>query len=204
MVNAAFALGSPIVRINSMLTGTERNRVTYFKRFKMEIDLVAAPSLPRLPDGYYWLAWDDNLLEHHADVMFHSFYDEIDVAVFPSLGSRDGCLSLMSEIRRRPGFLSEATWLLSCPTGYCGSVQGRRERAGLGAIQNLGIAPGHRGRGLGTALLLRALTGFRCFGLDRAFLEVTAQNDDAVRLYHRLGFRRAKTLYKAVDLVGSQ
>jgi ribosomal protein S18 acetylase RimI-like enzyme len=31
-------------------------------------------------------------------------------------------------------------------------------------------------------------------------LEVTAQNEGAVRLYRRLGFRRIKTLYKAVSL----
>jgi ribosomal protein S18 acetylase RimI-like enzyme len=30
-------------------------------------------------------------------------------------------------------------------------------------------------------------------------LEVTAQNDGAIRLYRRLGFRRTKTIYKAVQ-----
>ena len=77
-------------------------------------------------------------------------------------------------------------------------MQGIRERGGLGSIQNLGIVPGWRGRGLGEALLLQALHGFRHTGLGRAQLEVTAQNDAAIRLYRRLGFRRAKTLYKAV------
>ena len=50
------------------------------------------------------------------------------------------------------------------------------------------------------SLLLQALDGFRSVGLERAGLEVTAQNDGAVRLYQRLGFRRRKTLYKAVDV----
>ena len=36
-------------------------------------------------------------------------------------------------------------------------------------------------------------------GLRRAYLEVTAENAGAVRLYRAVGFRRAKTLYKAVD-----
>jgi ribosomal protein S18 acetylase RimI-like enzyme len=61
------------------------------------------------------------------------------------------------------------------------------------------VLPAHRGRGLGTALLLKALEGFRRRGLGRAFLEVTAQNVAAVQLYRRLGFRCRKTLYKAVD-----
>ena len=39
----------------------------------------------------------------------------------------------------------------------------------------------------------------RAAGLGRAFLEVTAENSGAVRLYRAVGFRRVKTLYKAVD-----
>ena len=34
--------------------------------------------------------------------------------------------------------------------------------------------------------------------MKRALLEVTAQNEGAIRLYRRLGFRRRKTVYKAV------
>jgi ribosomal protein S18 acetylase RimI-like enzyme len=88
--------------------------------------------------------------------------------------------------------------MLIGPDGPCGTVQGMRERGGMGSIQNLGILPFWRGRGLGEALLLQALHGFCRAGLGRAQLEVTAQNDAAVRLYRRLGFRRSKTLYKAV------
>jgi GNAT superfamily N-acetyltransferase len=177
----------------------ERN-VTYFKRFKMEIDLHDALPVPTLSDEYRWIAYEDSLLELHAEVMFCSFQDEIDGLVFPSLADRHGCSALMNEIRRKSGFLPQATWLLTSETGYCGCVQGLRERSGLGAIQNLGVTPGHRGRGLGTALLLKALAGFVAAGLGWARLEATAQNDGAVRLYHRLGFRRRKTLYKAVHL----
>jgi GNAT superfamily N-acetyltransferase len=173
--------------------------LTYFKRFKMEIDLRNAPPVPPLPPGYHWLAWDDSLLGLHAEIKFSSFHDEIDAAVFPSLSNRNGCYYLMSEIRRRPGFVPEATWLVGCADGYCGTVQGIRERAGLGAIQNLGVVPLHRERGLGSALLLQALHGFYRAGLSRAFLEVTAQNESAVRLYQRLGFRLRKTVYKAVN-----
>jgi GNAT superfamily N-acetyltransferase len=174
--------------------------IAYFKRFKMEIDLYDAPPAPDLPPGYSWVPWEDSLLEPHADVKFYSFQEEIDACVFPSLGSRDGCYYLMREICRKNGFLAEATWLVACPAGYCGTVQGVRERTGLGAIQNLGVMPLHRGRGLGKALLVQALHGFRRAGLGRAFLEVTAQNEAAVRLYRSLGFRCRKTVYKAVDV----
>jgi ribosomal protein S18 acetylase RimI-like enzyme len=43
------------------------------------------------------------------------------------------------------------------------------------------------------------LAGFRQAGLRQAYLEVTAENAQAVQLYRNVGFRRAKTLYKAID-----
>jgi ribosomal protein S18 acetylase RimI-like enzyme len=181
-----------------MLLPGEKRSISYFKRFKMEIELPGPP-VPLLPDGYQWIPWDDGLLETHAEVMYACFRDEIDAVVFPSLGDRRGCSQLMNEIRRKHGFLPEATWLLASPAGCCGSVQGLRDKSGLGAIQNLGVTPLCRGQGCGRLLLLKALQGFYRAGLERAFLEVTAQNEAAVRLYHRLGFRRAKTLYKAVE-----
>jgi ribosomal protein S18 acetylase RimI-like enzyme len=173
--------------------------VSYFKRYKMEMDLLTLPS-PRLSDEFAFAPWSYDLLDVHADMLFGSFHEEIDAQVFPSLGDRQGSLCLMIEMTRKRGFLPEATWLLLGPVGPCGTVQGLRERDSVGSIQNLGILPGWRGRNLGEALLLQALHGFRQAGLRRALLEVTAQNDPAIHLYHRLGFRRSKTLYKAVTL----
>ncbi len=190
----------PIMHTPLLPTGVHPPRISYFKRFRMEIDLMPFGE-PLLPQGYAWVPWADDLLERHAEVMFQSFHEQVDALVFPSLGDQNGCLLLMNEIRRKPGFLPQATWLLLGPagSGYCGTVQGVRDRSGLGAIQNLGVTPVHRGHGLGRALLIQALHGFIRSGLGRAYLEVTAQNDGAVRLYHRLGFRRRKTIYKAVQ-----
>jgi ribosomal protein S18 acetylase RimI-like enzyme len=173
--------------------------ITYFKRFRMELDLEEAPPVPCLPERFQWIPWRDSLLDVHADVKYQSFHDEVDALVFPSLSTRQGCACLMSEIRRRSGFIPGATWLIACAAGACGTVQGLRDRTGMGGIQNLGVAPGFRGQGLGSALLLQALQGFRRAGLGRAFLEVTAQNEGAVRLYRRAGFRCRKTVYKAVE-----
>jgi ribosomal protein S18 acetylase RimI-like enzyme len=179
----------------------------YFKRYRMEISLAArdlAP--PRAPAGYYFEPWNAAMLDAFSEAKYRSFSSEIDANVFPCLGDRDGCRRLMREIVRKPGFLPETTWLLTCRRGsrrpeYCGTVQGIRDASGLGAIQNLGIAPEHRNCGLGSILLFYSLQGFRQAGLGRVYLEVTAQNDGAIRLYHRLGFATVKTVYKAVEHV---
>jgi ribosomal protein S18 acetylase RimI-like enzyme len=178
----------------------ENRTISYFKRFRMELPLTDLPPLPELPPGYSWLPWSECLVDAHAEALHVSFRNEIDAVVFPSLGDPVGCRCLMFEIARKAGFLQEATWLITSEAGPVGTVQGVRDRTGLGAIQNLGVAAGHRGRGLGEALLLRALGGFRACGLPAALLEVTARNDPAVRLYRRLGFRCRKTLYKAVEV----
>jgi ribosomal protein S18 acetylase RimI-like enzyme len=170
----------------------------------MEIDLAGRDfSSPPLPMGYRILAWRNDLLDAHAEAKFNSFRTEIDANVFPCLGDLSGCLRLMTEICQKSGFLPQATWLLTYETAhhqdFCGTVQGICDRSGYGAIQNLGISPEHRNRGLGTVLLFKALEGFRSAGLRRAFLEVTARNEGAVKLYRRVGFNRARTVYKAVE-----
>lgn len=180
--------------------------VTYFKRYRMECDLARLFREPELPSSYVLLNWDESLLLAHAETKYQCFRMELDANVFPCLGDREGCRRLMGEITRRHGFLQSATWLLqwrgqrSDEYEYCGTIQGIIDADGIGSIQNLGIVPGHRGRGLGSCLMFRALVGFRQMGLRRATLEVTAQNSGAIRLYHRLGFRTIKTVYKAADL----
>jgi ribosomal protein S18 acetylase RimI-like enzyme len=181
--------------------------VTYFKRFRMEIDLLGRLfEAPPLPEGYILHPWSDRLLIAHADVKFRSFREEIDAHIFPCFSEREGCERLMCEITRREGFLPSATWLLEYRPlrrrrgEYCGTIQGICDSLGMGAIQNIGITPEHRNRSLGTILIWHALEGFRQEGLRRASLEVTAQNSGAVRLYHRLGFRKVKTVYKAAEV----
>ncbi len=180
--------------------------LTYFKRYRMEIDLSGRELVPPpLGPGYRFLPWDDSLLDACAKAKYFCFREELDANVFPCLGDLEGCRRLMREIRKKAGFLPEATWLVAYqpnPRGradLCGTIQGVRDRRGVGAIQNVGITPPHRGAGLGTNLLFRSLEGFRQAGLLRVYLEVTAENSAAIRLYRRLGFQVTKTVYKAVD-----
>jgi ribosomal protein S18 acetylase RimI-like enzyme len=184
--------------------------LTYFKRYRMEVSLADRLIVqPVLPHGYTWTPWDESLLEAHAETKYLSFRSEIDANVFPCLGELAGCYRLMNEIRHKDGFLPGATWLLAYREGagtapeFCGTIQGIRDAAGLGAIQNLGVTPERRSLGLGRALLLRALAGFQQAGLKQAFLEVTAQNAHAIHLYQQIGFVHCRTVYKAVEVAYS-
>ncbi len=179
----------------------------YVCRYRMEIDLRRT-ELPRLTlqPGYVLVPWQPELLERHAFVKYRSFCNEIDSQVFRCLGHLAGCRRLMNDIVNQGNFLPEATWLACyCPSNDrppvdCGTIQGLGPQNGLGAIQNVGVVPEHRGKGVGRALLLKALQGFRSVGLDRVYLEVTASNEPAVRLYRSLGFELVRTLYKPLEV----
>jgi GNAT superfamily N-acetyltransferase len=138
------------------------------------------------------------LLRSHAEVLAACFCGATDAIIFPSLGSREGCVGLFTEVVRRRDFIPESTWLLVGPEGPCGSIQALRERIGIAAIQNIGICPGYQNQGLGRALLLHALQALYDAGYGRVQLEVTASNTPAMRLYQSLGFRRTKVVYKPV------
>ena len=198
----------------------------YCKRFRMGIDLPRSyVPLKSLPVGYQLVPWNEALLDVHARTKYQAFCHEIDAQVFPCLGELSGCRRLMHEIRRKPGFLPEATWLIarkinryerfhethhvsfdqslsldqSVPLEWCGTIQGVLDSSGNGSIQNIGIVPSQRGGGLGSILIEHALSGFESAGARHVTLEVTAENIAAIRLYQRLGFRRSKTIYKPVD-----
>lgn len=181
--------------------------VNYFKRYRMEYDLSDRLfSRPPTPAGYELVGWSEHLLHDHARAKYLSFRGEIDSNVFTCLGTPDGCERLMSDISTRNIFCPEATWLVVYrPPGDeqpqpCGTIQGLFDRHGYGLIQNIGVAPDHRGLALGTLLIHAALCGFIERGMRKASLQVTAFNLGAIRLYQRLGFTTTKTVYKAVDV----
>ena len=181
----------------------------YHKRFQMELDLRRwRRQAVGLHQDYRLRAWSDDLIQQHADVKYHSFREELDALVFPCLGDFQSCLRLMQEIRDRDGFVPEATWLAEYVGGgprrveSCGTIQAIRISRSRANIQNIGVTPFHRGRGVGAAMIVTALSGLKQVGVTRVALEVTAVNESAVRLYRRLGFRSVKTVYKAIEEPG--
>ena len=172
----------------------------------MELDLRRwRPQAVAITPHYRLASWSSGLMREHAEVKYLSFRDEFDAVVFPCLGAFESCLRLMQEIRDRDGFVPEATWLAKyIGAGRrlvepCGTIQAIRVARYRANIQNIGVTPHHRGHGVGAALITASLAGLQQVGVTRAALEVTAENESAVRLYRRLGFRTVKTVYKATE-----
>jgi ribosomal protein S18 acetylase RimI-like enzyme len=82
------------------------------------------------------------------------------------------------------GFRPEWSVLATVPDlGGAGFVT-----AADGWIDQVGVVPAARGRGIGAALVMESLTRMRADGADHAWLNVNVDNP-AARLYRRLGFQ---------------
>lgn len=174
----------------------------YVKRYQMVVDLTKI-TLPdsQLPVGFHFLPWHDAFIERHAKTKYLSFCHEIDARIFPTFRQYDACLRLMKAIAGKSGFIPGATWLIVQGEPLkqikdCATIQGLKHTDQLGAIQNVAVVPAFRRRGLGRALVLKSLHGFRDAGVERVTLEVTAENEPAIKLYEQLNFHIVKTVYK--------
>jgi len=164
------------------------------KRSQMVFDLAKmSPAVPQLPTGFWFKEWSNSLIEPHADVLHRSFRHDSDGAVFTTFRQYDQCRRLIEFLADSPMFLPEATLLIAFgnPDGifeYVANIQGLKLSEEVGAIQNVAVLPEYRCRGIGQALVLGALQGFRQAGVERVTLEATTDNLTAVNLYKRIGF----------------
>jgi ribosomal protein S18 acetylase RimI-like enzyme len=156
---------------------------------------------PHVHGPYQWVAWQDTDIDRHASVKYLSFQGTLDAKVFGNLGSLTGCRLLMRAIRDCDEFCPAGTWLITeSDTGTAiATIQATLDESGIGRIQNVGVVPERRGLGLGVALLAQCLHGLRAVGARQVTLEVTSGNPDAMRLYHRAGFRPYNTYYRELD-----
>jgi len=181
--------------------------ISYYRRFRMELIFAETPLMSvQLPEGFEFHRWDARDVYRHAVAKFRAFRGAIDTNMFTSLQTLEGCERLMLEISGQKMFLPEATWLLSRTPdrrGFVedvGTIQGVGNQTEYGTIQNVGIIEDCRGLGLGRALVLQSLHGFRSLGIPRVYLEATAENEVAIALYRSLGFRLIRTSYKEVPV----
>jgi ribosomal protein S18 acetylase RimI-like enzyme len=89
------------------------------------------------------------------------------------------------------------------PVGYAVvHIRGPEETWATGdrvaQLETLAVLPGHRGQGIGSALVDRLHSELRSEGVRQLVVSVIASNADAVRFYERLGLTRFLITYAGV------
>ncbi|MEM2147928.1 MAG: ribosomal protein S18-alanine N-acetyltransferase [Candidatus Bathyarchaeia archaeon] len=64
-----------------------------------------------------------------------------------------------------------------------------------GHVVSIAVMPEHRRKGIGKALVTRAMEGMRLYNAKQCFLEVRLTNTPAISLYEKLGFKVTKTIH---------
>jgi len=64
-----------------------------------------------------------------------------------------------------------------------------------GHVVSVAVIPEHRRKGIGEALVAKAMEGMRLYGAKQCYLEVRVTNEEAISLYKKLGFEVTRTIH---------
>lgn len=64
-----------------------------------------------------------------------------------------------------------------------------------GHIVSVAVLPQYRRKGIGEALVTKAIEGMRLYNAKQCFLEVRVTNTQAISLYKKLGFQVTRTIH---------
>ncbi len=118
----------------------------------------------------------DSLPEHYSDFFFEDILSSSPESFL--VAEKDGSL----------------VGYIMCRAEYGFSNFKRFSLTRKGHMISLAILEMHRRRGLGVALVRRAVEGLKLKGISEVYLEVRVTNTDAVKLYKRLAFDILSTM----------
>jgi len=165
-------------------------------RLFMELDLRASPSGPAIPldHSIELIPWSSLYYQVAAELIHAAYTGHIDARINDQYCSLHGSLRFLHNIVRFPGcgvFEAEQSWLLRDRNNgtLVGMVLCSRVDTEVAHITQLCVAPSHRGRGVGQALLSHVRHTLARTGTAAITLTVTEANHPAVTLYQNAGFR---------------
>jgi ribosomal protein S18 acetylase RimI-like enzyme len=160
----------------------------------MRIDLRRAPLAEgRVRRPMYVDKWTDHYQEAAAQLIAAAYAGHVDSRINDQYRSVSGARRFLYNIVQYPGcgsFYRPASFAaFELPSAkLCGISLASLVAPECGHITQICVTPGVRGTGIGHELLRQSLTTLRDMGCRSASLTVTAANESAVELYHRVGF----------------
>jgi ribosomal protein S18 acetylase RimI-like enzyme len=172
--------------------------VRLFERDFMLADLAGMRDLP-LRD-LAGLVRFDNWIEFYneaaAILIEEAYRGHVDADINDQYRTLDGARRFLYNIVNYPGcgaFAASASQVAVSNYGeLAGLVLASVVNDRTGHITQICVAPGFRGTGLGYELMRRSLVRLLHAGCRRVSLTVTSCNQEAIRLYEKLGFRTVR------------
>jgi ribosomal protein S18 acetylase RimI-like enzyme len=174
--------------------------LTAHRRIFMTFDMALVPGLRpgRAASKALIDNWSSDRAEDAAQVIAQAYDRHIDSDVNDQYRSAVGARRFINNIVQYPGcgafyppasFLAIDAWTgRACGVSLCSILSPR-----VGHVTQICVAPPLKGKGLGYELLRRSLLALGEAGCRQTSLTVTAANENAVRLYERVGFRPSHT-----------
>jgi ribosomal protein S18 acetylase RimI-like enzyme len=142
--------------------------------------------------------WSEHRQDEAARVIASAYRGHIDGQINDQYRSPAGARRFLTNIVQYPGcgsFFSPASYLAEERTTgtLCGLCLASLVAEGVGHITQVGVSPEHQGTGLGYELMRRSMLALAARGCRSVSLTVTAANQQAIRLYERIGFRTRRS-----------
>ncbi|CAJ36560.1 GNAT family N-acetyltransferase [Methanocella arvoryzae] len=144
------------------------------------------------PDpGVNVLPWSTSYFEDVCRLMYEAS-EAFDRAVYPLFGSPEGCRTLLlSILQDRHGlFLPELSLVATIDDQVVGLLLSSQIADGSVLILDIAVDSSHRGKGIGGKMLENLISKSAMLGRRQIVLAVTLDNEPAIGLYRKMGFRQ--------------
>lgn len=183
-----------------MLMDVAQRQVPYLhwfhshRRFFLEAPLDPALAQRRLASSMAIALWTEAWQEATGRLIAGAYQNHIDSQINDQYRSVGGALRFLTNIVQYPGcglFFGPASFAArDRNTGaLCGISLASMVAADVGHITQVCVAPSHRGKQVGYELLRRSVESLAAHQCRSVTLTVTKENETALRLYERMGFR---------------
>jgi ribosomal protein S18 acetylase RimI-like enzyme len=180
-----------------------RELAVFERSFMLLDDFRGFPVGQASDSALHYRPWTDRDLDATADLICQAYRNHVDSLINDQYRSVTGARRFLFNSTQHPGcgvFSRHAAIAAVEPAAnmLCGICLGSLVKPRVGHITQLCVAPFARGQGTGQELLRRSARAFRDHGCEAVSLTVTSSNQEAFRLYERLGFRVLRRFFAFV------
>jgi len=137
--------------------------------------------------------WHESRQDEAARLIAKAYDGHVDSTINDQYRTVSGAKRFLLNIVQYPGcgsFFAPASHIaLDAAGNLAGISLASLVSAEAGHITQICVAPGERKTGTGYELLRRSMASLAAHGCTKTSLTVTASNQEAIRLYQRMGFR---------------